>query len=318
MLRNYLKIAYRTLRSRPGVTTINVLGLAVGLAACLLIGLWIKHELSYDDFHPNAENTYRVNADVRLGDMELKAPLTPGPLGPTLVDEFPAAKAATRFAMMESAALRVDDQSFRVTQLLVADSSFFDVFEGFSLRHGNPATALTGDDAVVLTSATAQKYFGNANPVGKTLRIEGGTRRVTGVLAPIPSASHLQFRLIVPQDLPKEGATRWAANSFYTYVRLAEGTDPNAFNQVLNQYVRTEIVPQLEEAFGMSVDKMLEDGGEYRYNFRRLTDIYLHADSNYEVGPTGSPATVYVFAAVAFFILLIACTSYRTLLLKSF
>jgi putative ABC transport system permease protein len=313
MLRNYLKIAYRTLRSRPGVTTINVLGLAVGLAACLLIGLWIKHELSYDDFHPDAEDTYRITARVKMGDMDLEAPLSPGPMAPTLTDEFPSAEAATSFLMTQSATVRVGDRSFRETQLLAADSAFFDVFGGFTLRKGDPTTALTGSGAVVLTPATARKYFEDANPIGRTLMISGKAHRVTGVLAPIPSASHLQFSLIETQDVSQQFATQWAANNFYTYVRLADGTDPDAFDRALDEYVRAEVIPQLGEAFGVSLDEMLTEGGEYQYNLQPLTDIYLHADSSYEAGPTGSLATVYVFLAVAVFILLIACVNFMNL-----
>jgi putative ABC transport system permease protein len=313
VLRNYLKIAYRTLRSRPGVTAINVLGLAVGLAACLLIGLWIKHELSYDDFHPDAEDTYRVTARIKLGDMDLEAPLSAGPMAPMLVNEFSDTEAATRLGTTPSTTVRVGDRSFRESQIFTADSSFFDVFGGFTLRHGDPATALTGSDAVVLTPAAAQRYFGDKNPMGRTLRVGEEIRRVTGVLNPIPSTSHLQFQLIVAQDLPERITTRWTSNNFYTYVRLAEGTDPTAFDQRLDQYVQAEIIPQLGEVLGMSLEKRLTEGAEYQYNLQRLTDIYLHADSSYEAGPTGSLAVVYVFMAVGFFILLIACINFMNL-----
>jgi putative ABC transport system permease protein len=313
MLRNYLKIAYRTLRSRPGVTTINVLGLAVGIAACLLIGLWIKHELNYDDFHPDAEDTYRITADVKMGDMDLEAPLSSGAMAPTLVSEFSSTEAATRVGTTPSTTVQVGNRSFRETQILTADTSFFDVFGGFTLQRGDPETALNGSNAVVLTPAAAQRYFGDENPMGRTLRVRGETRRVTGVLDPIPSASHLQFQLIVAQDLPKRITTRWTANNFYTYVRLADGTDPNAFDQQLDQYVRAKVIPQLGTLLGMSLEKRLAEGAEYQYDLQPLTDIYLHADSSYEAGPTGSLAIVYVFAAVAVFILLIACVNFMNL-----
>ncbi len=313
MLRNYLKIAYRALRSRPGVTTINVLGLAVGIAACLLIGLWIKHELSYDDFHPDAEDTYRITAKVKTGDMDLEAPLSAGAMAPTLANEFSSTDAATRLGTTASTTVRVGGRSFRQSQILTADSSFFDVFGGFTLRRGDRATALDGNDAVVLTPPAAQRYFGDKNPVGKTLEIGGSTRRVTGVLDPVPSASHLQFQLLVAQDLPKRRTTRWTANNFYTYVRLADGTDPSAFDRRLDQYVRAEVIPQLGKVLGMSMEKRLAQGAEYQYNLQPLTDIYLHADSSYEVGPTGSLAIVYVFMAVGFLILLIACINFMNL-----
>ncbi|MFB6271497.1 MAG: ABC transporter permease [Salinibacter sp.] len=314
MLRNYLKIAYRTLRSRPGVTTINVVGLAVGLAACLLIGLWIEHELSYDDFHPGAEHVYRVTAEIDLGGIDTDAPLSPAPMARAVVDAFPAVEAATRVGMEESATVEIRNQSFRETNLLTADSSFFDLFSGFSLRRGNPETALSSPNAAVLTASTARKYFGTTDVVGETIQTRDATRRVTGVLEPIPSASHLQFSMVLAQDLPPKIRTQWAANNYYTYLRLTEGTKPSAFERRFDKYVEAEVLPKIEEAFGMSIQEMVaQQGGEYRYNLQRLTDIYLQADSSYEIGPTGSRAAVYVFAVVAFLTLLIACINFMNL-----
>lgn len=313
MLTNYVKIAYRTLRRRPGVTTINVLGLALGLAACLLIGLFVEHELSYDDFHPRAENTYRVAADLKVGGARTKAPLTPPPMAAALAREFPEVAASTRLGTTENAAIQVDNRAFRNVQLLSADSSFFSVFSGFTLRRGTPETALTGTNAAVLTASTAQKYFGTDDPMGRTLTVGEKTYQVTGIMDDVPSTSHLQFSLVVSQDLPPKIKTIWAANNYYTYFRLAEGASAAAFEQKLDRYVRAEVIPQVEEARGIPLGKMLEEGGTYEYNLQRLSDIYLQADSSYEAGPTGSLATVYIFAAIAVVILLIACANFMNL-----
>lgn len=313
MLANYLKIAFRTLRSRPVATAINVVGLAVGLAACLLIGLWLKHELSYDRFHPDAADIYRVVSNINIRDTELEAPMSPAPMARTLVDEFPEARSATRVGLTESATVEVDGRFFQETDVLSADSSFFEVFGGFRLRRGDRATALDGTNAAVLTRPTARKYFGTSNPIGASIVVGDATYRIAGVLEDVPSTSHLQFNMITKQDLPSALETQWAANNFHTYVRLTEGASAEALDQALDAFTREEIVPQVGEAYGVPLDQMLSQGGEYQYDLQRLTDIYLHADSSYEIGPTGSLTTVYVFGVVGFFILLIACINFMNL-----
>jgi putative ABC transport system permease protein len=313
MLASYLKIAFRTLKNRLGVTAINVLGLAVGLAACLLIGLWVRHQLSYDRFHPGAAQTYRITFDGERQNQTMRAPLSPAPMGPMLVDRFPEVKQATRLGTTESATVQVGDRTFRETQLLAADSTFFDVFGGFTLRRGDPATALTDAEAVVLTAPTAERYFGTTDVLGQTLQIGETTRRVTGVLAPVPSNSHLQFSLITAQNLPREVATQWSGNNFYTYLRLGEGASAEAFGAKMDRFVRSEVVPQIEEALGVPLSDLLGQGVTYQYDLQALTDIHLHADSNYEITPTGSIETVYVFMAVALLTLLIACVNFMNL-----
>lgn len=313
MLVNYVKIAYRTLRRQPVITAINILGLALGLAACLLIGLFVKHELSYDNFHPKADRTYRIVTNIKLGGLRTEAPLSPPPMAEMLAREFPEVQRSTRVHVKKNATVRVDDRVFREVQLLSADSSFFKVLSGFTLQQGTPGTPLSGVNSAVLTNSAAEKYFETDDPIGERFEVGDELYRVAGIMDDVPPNSHLQFSLALSQDLPPEAQTQWAGNDFYTYFRLKEGISGAHFGKKLDQLVRNRIIPRVGDAHGIPLGEMLKGESSYRYDLQCLSDIYLESDSRYEAGPTGSLATVYIFAAIAALVLLIACANFVNL-----
>ena len=312
MLRNYLTIAARALKGRPGITAINVLGLTVGLAACLLIGLWVEQQLSYDTFHPEAESVYRVALDVELPGRSLSAPVAPAPMANALRRDVPAVESVVRLQRQSDVGVQVGDRGFTEDRVYAADSSFFGVFGGFDLLRGNPRTALADADAVVLTRSTAERYFGRTDVLGETLRMDGRTRRVTGVVADVPAASHFHFDLLTALQVPPPLRGTWMANSFHTYVRLDERHQRAAFAETLQGFVETYVGPQAAQALGVPADRWLSRN-EWRYVPQRLTEIYLHSDLQNEMEPVGSIAYVWTFAAVALFILLIACINFTNL-----
>lgn len=305
MLRNYLITAYRSLKNRTAVTGINVAGLAIGLAACLLISLWVRQELSYDTFHPDSENIYRIALDAEMQEETMEAPVTPEPLAPALKRDLPEVVAATRLDDQPETVVTLGERQFVEDRAFEADSSFFDVFGGFELLRGSPETALSTPDALVLTASTAERYFGRTDVLGRTLDVDGTSRRVTGIMADVPGASHVHFDLIEPLQPSAQEQVAWLGNSTYTYVRLRDGHSPAAFESKVDQITRQYVGPQAAEVLGVPMSQWLQETS-MRYYPQRLTDIHLHSNLQYELEPNGSMAYVWTFSAIAFFILLIA------------
>ena len=313
MIRNYLKVARRALQRRPGPTIINIVGLAVGLAACLLIGLWVQHETSYDTFHPEAERIQRVALDVKLQDREIQGPITAAPLGPTLARDVPEVETATRFDYDRAVGFQLGDRSFTNNRVVWADSLFFDVFGGFELLHGDRATALRGTDALVLTASTAERIFGRQDVVGETLELNGSTQRITGVMADVPATSHLHFEAVGTMELSAQQQQMWVSNNWYTYAKLVPGASVEAFETKLDAIVQEQVAPQIREFLGMPFNQLVEQGARYRYFAQPLTSIHLHSNLEYELEANGSITYVYTFSAIALFILLIACINFMNL-----
>ena len=305
MFKNHLKIAYRTLRRRPGYTFINVFGLAVGLACCVLIGLFVRDELAYDRFHENADRVYRVATDSKVsGSPTTHYAATGRQVGPTLREEYPEVESAARLTG-ETFKLRRGGQ-YVYERGFYAEPAFFDVFT-FPLLHGDTRTALTEPYSLVLTERAAQKHFGRADVVGQALTVDDSlTFTVTGVMADVPEHSHLQFDFLASFSTHTErrsgGSWDWTNFWWPTYVLLREDADAEAFE--------AKIAGLVTQRFG---DEMADVGYEIRLVLEPLARIYLHSGREGALGPTGDVRYVYVFAAIALFILLIACINFVNL-----
>jgi len=307
MFFNYLTIAARTLRKRVGPTVINVIGLTVGVAACLLIGLWVERELSFDDFHPEADRVYRMAMEARITDAMTRTPSVPAPLTPALEKDVPQVEAVTRFRP-NRAIFRKETTALAERITLMADSTFFDVFGGFELVHGARATALDDTDALVLSEATARALFGRTDVVGEVVRMDDATRRVTGVMADVPETSHLQFDAVaVSQGVPPVFQANWTGFAYLTYAKLVDGASMTALQDGLNRIVEDRAMADVQERFGDPSDNFV-----YRFFPEALPSIHLHSDFTV-LGPSGSIATVYTFALIGLFILLIACINFMNL-----
>lgn len=305
MLRNYLKMAWRTLLKHRGHALINVVGLAMGLAVCLLIGLWIRHELSFDRFHKKADRIYRVTTAVNTeGTLQTMANAG-GPVGPTMQAELPDVLRAARL-FRASFLVRRGQHSFQERNLYYADSTLFDVFT-IPFVQGNPETALTAPYSVVLTEEAAQRYFGDEDPIGKTLEADRThTLTVTGVVKAMPANSHFSFDLLLSMEtleqLQPARADDWPLVGFFTYILLPDDYDVERLEGKLpafaERHTRARMAP-----FNGSLSLVLEP----------LPDIYLHSDLPGQIGPTASPETLYVFGFVALFVLLVAGVNFINL-----
>jgi putative ABC transport system permease protein len=311
MLRNYLTIALRGLRRRPGYAALNLIGLAVGMACCLLIGLYVQNELSYDRFHPDAERTVRI---VQRTDDGGIASIGDG-IMPILQNDIPQVEQAVQVIRSWNAQqiARGEGQSatrFEEDGFIYADSTFFDVFGGFGLQRGDPATALHRPGTVILSPDAARRYFGDEDPLGQTLIREdagGQVLTVTGILKPIPSNSHLQFDLLTSFQTYLVGngyPATFQSDSFWfplawTYARLQPGADRAAIARQINEIIAPQRRPEV--------------AARYTQALQPLTDIHLYSNLSGDPRGQGSILQVYVFGAIALFVLLIAAVNFINL-----
>jgi len=306
MLGGHLKIIFRNFGRHPGYSIITVSGLALGMACCLLILFYIRHELSYDRFHPGADRIHRIIMDATVGSTDIITPITNNPLAPTLAGDYPEVIAATRFRKNSQILAEYSGRQYYESGAILADGSFFEVFR-FPFIQGDSRQALTRPATIVLTEKTAGKYFGAENPMGKTLRLDGDRNfEVTGVMEDIPSNSHLTFDMLISLETllaerPRDRGD-WISGHYYTYLLLAGNTDPRELESKLPALVEKYMGEQLAA---------LE--GSVRYSLQPVTDIHLKSHYQFEFAPNSSMVYIYIFATIAIVILAVACINFMNL-----
>ncbi len=314
MLKNYFYVALRNIKKYKAFSFINVIGLAVGVACCTIIFLFVKNELSYDTFNKNADRIYRVRLKARLNDNDLNAATSPSPLGEAVKHDLPEVIDYTRIRNFGFPVLRYKDKVFSEEKFYLVDSTFFNVFSVHFLE-GNPKTALTKPAHVVITEKMAKKYFGNENPVGKILNADH--RRdwiVTGVVKAFPKTSHFHFDFLGSISTYNDSRSPyWLSNNYYTYLLLRKGTNPKIFQQKLNNDAKKYIGPQVQKVTGISPAKFKEKGFKYGFVLQPLTSIHLNSHLDYELEPNSDKSYIYIFSIIALSILLIACVNFVNL-----
>jgi putative ABC transport system permease protein len=305
MLKNYFKIAFRNLWRKRAYSFINVAGLAVGMACCFLIFLYVHFELSYDRFHQKADRIYRVVGDLKSSTETLHWYVTPGPLARSIKSEFPQVQEVTRF-INGSVLIQKGHFKFSETQSIWADSSIFSVFD-FPLLYGDPRTALKEPNSVVLSETAAVKYFGHVNPVGQHLLLTGQNLPgiVTGLMKDIPENSHIRADMLVSMSTYTRSIQNWVETSwgdylFSTYLLLSPGADPATLQSKL---------PALVQKYEGS--ELKNKNTSYALWLEPTTSIYLH--SSYGAPVTGSLDNVHILTVIGIFILLIAAVNFINL-----
>jgi len=302
MLRNYLKIAWRNITGNPLFSAINIVGLAIGLACCIIITLFVRYELSYDKHWDDADRIYRVTRDFYSNNLRL-ANIAP-PIAPLLQQDFPEIEDAVRLLSPGEISLTRGDQTFREEDMAIADNNVFDFFN-LKFIEGDAATALTKPTDLVITERAAERYFGSENPVGQSLRLMGQMDiTVTAVIEDLPDNTHMAFELLgsmdaVPLMLGPGEMESWGSNNYYTYIRLPEGYDPDSLESRFDDFLIKHRGEDAPNGTGL--------------NLQRLKEIHLTSDRDSEWRTNGSISTVYTFSAVAFFVLLIACINFMNL-----
>ncbi|QJD78653.1 ABC transporter permease [Spirosoma rhododendri] len=315
MFRNYLKVAWRNLIRNKAFSAINIVGLAFGLATCLLIGLYLLDELSYDRFNANADRMVRVVFRAVMNGGEINEASVMPPVAQTLKKDYPEVEAATRIRTAGAPAITVGTKTFRDDQLAYVDTNFFQVFS-LPLVQGDAKTVLSQPNTAVISADLARKYFGNANPVGRLLTIKSWNTlvRITGVIEKVPTNAHFHFDLFLSMaGVAEANSTSWMTSNFYTYLVLAKGYDPKQLEAKLPQTVSTYMGPQVQQAFGMSMAQFSQKGNRLSLRLQPLTDIHLHSNLTSELEANGDSQYVYIFGAIALFMLLIACINFMNL-----
>ena len=310
MVRHFFQIAWRNLLKRKFYSLINVAGLAIGMACCVLITLYVQNELSYDRYHTKHDRIYRVLQTFR----SIKPGENPGvptpqdfqfwgcaPVGPALQADFPGIEKVVRFMSPASILLQQGEKRFQQDNLLFMDSTAFDVFS-WKMLSGDPHTALIAANSIVLTRTVAKKIFGDGNPVGQTLRADNAVNLVvTGVMEDVPPNSQFTFNGLISMATSRNQRSdifdMWGYVDFYTYLLLKENTSIQSIQAQAPAFLKRH----------NSNDK------GYAISFEKMTDAYLHSVAARQPGPTGSLLNVYLFSCIAVFIILIACINFMNL-----
>lgn len=318
MFRNYFTVAFRNIRKYKFFSFINIAGLTIGMACCLLLFVYVVDELSYDTFHWEHEKVYRIGLKGRIGGQELMTSNSSLPVGPTMQAEIPGVESVMRLMYASAAAgypMRNGEKLFTEERIVIADSNFFTFFS-FRLREGDPRTALNEPNTIVLTEALARKYFGTVDCLGQTL-VVGNDRKavkVTGIAEEAPSNSHFSYQAVLSfATVEKDYFPGWGGNSWQTYVRVNPKTSIDDITTQLDAIVAKNMGKELEEGLGISFEEFKKQGGIYSYFLYPMTDTHLRSTLPDDLEPKSSLSNVYIFSGVGLFILLIACVNFMNL-----
>jgi len=308
MLKNYFKIALRNLLNNKTYSFINISGLAIGIACFMLIYLFVKDELSYDKFNSKADRIYRLTEKIELeGQGGEFSSSNPFPVMKAMLTDYPEyIEEGVRLFNFQQPTLTLEygDNIFNEKHIYFADSTFFKVFD-FTLKSGDKNTALANPNSIILTQELANKYFGNENPLGKTIIYESNFNLlVTGVFDGLTSQTHFNFECLISfsainQIIGQGLQQNWVWNPNWTYFLLKEGVDPKTlekqFPQFVQKYYPDHLKPQVS------------------HYLQSLTDIHLKSDLDYEMQPNNDEANIYIFSAVGIMIIFIACINFMNL-----
>jgi len=298
------KIAYRNLLRQKFYTALNVAGLTLGVAGCLLIFMFVQNELSYDKFHAKGDRIFRLLRDNYMSGNLTSTPYTSGPYAPTLAADFPEDIQAAVRVMANNALVTYGDKSFNEDRFYFTDPDFFKVFS-FRLLKGDPQTALADPNTLVITEDMAKKYFGAAEPMGKLVTInKNHTFKITGVMANVPGNSQLQFNMLSSIKImeSEEGFKVWRNNMLYTYLLLPDAGRKPVLESKMPGFVQKYLGETMRE-LGMNVKLKLQP----------FQNVYLDDSTTFDFAEHGSKSNVYIFSAIAVFILLIACINFMNL-----
>src|ERR1700722_9261274 len=309
MIKNFIKTAFRSLLKNKGFTFINVFGLALGLATCLLIVFYVFEELSYDRYNTKYERIYRVNTDLRYNGTLSSFGTAAKPVAAGLAQEFPEVEKSARITGALNIRFRKGNEIIREDEdntTFYCDPGIFGIFT-MPMLYGDPKTALTEPNSIVITESEAKKYFNRTNVVGHTLFLvtDSSTYKITGVMRDMPSQSH--FRANFLMSMSQKTDNSWnSIGGFWTYILLRPGASGKRFEAKLDGFMRRH----LDVLPGFKYEQFAKHGNYLRLNLMPLKDIHLHSNLQWQLGAGGNVQYIYIFSAIALFILLLACVNF--------
>ncbi len=315
MFTNLLKHSLRSFKRQRSYIIINILGLSIGIACSLLIGLYVINEASYDKYNIKKDRIFRVILNGKIGGQEVTVSSTPAIMGSTLVKEFPEVEDFLRMNGQGPTVLEYNKQQFTEDHVVEADSSFFNFFS-IPVLKGDPKNLLNAAHRVVLSESTAKRIFGNENPIDKPIRIGSDTVRfiITGVMADIPQNSHFEANLLRSfMTNPRSKETVWMSNSFSTYLLLKPNTSYKDVDSKFPELVKKYAGPELQKYLGISLDEFVNKGNKYRFYLQKLTDIHLDTTVQQDFKASTDPKFLRIFGGIAILIVIIAAINFMNL-----
>ncbi|PLX14858.1 MAG: hypothetical protein C0597_09455 [Marinilabiliales bacterium] len=301
MFKNLFKTAIRNIFKDFGYSSLNILGLTIGIASALFLIIYIADEVSYDRYHENVDRIYRVSSHITETDDEFTWIVAQIPFGPQVVEDYPEVESFVRFIPFQRAVFNYEDKEFYEENFVYVDTTIFDIFT-YEFIKGNPENALMEPNTIVLTENIAAKYFGDTDPMGKTLVSGDEAYKVTGVIKNIPFNSHYRYDAMASRKSLPEEMGSWGNFGVFTYLLLPEDLDYKEFELKIKE-MYGNYMAEIFERMGISIEYILEP----------IADIHLRSTSGSEPEPTGSIAYVIIFGIVALFLILIAAMNYMNL-----
>jgi putative ABC transport system permease protein len=307
MFKNYIKTAFRSLLKNKGFTFLNVFGLALGLAICLLIVFYVVDELSYDRYNKKFDRIYRVNTDLNTGGSTTFFAIAAPPVGEAMVKEFPEIEKSARLTPAVNLRFKKGNEIIREDgKAIYCDPSIFDIFT-LPMLSGDPKTALTEPNSIVITESAAKQYFNNTNVVGQTLFLvtDSSIHKITGVIKDLPAQSHFKADFLLTLNKP---SNNWMMFTFNTYILLKSGANYNRLETKFGSLIREHM-----NTSAFNYDKFAVKGNFIKLSLTPLKDIHLKSNRQRELGANGDMQYVYIFSAIAIFVLILACVNFMNL-----
>ncbi|HDZ05147.1 hypothetical protein LCGC14_0082120 [marine sediment metagenome] len=318
MFKNYIKIAWRSLKKQAFFTFLNTFGLAIGMAGALMISLYINDELSYDKMFADADRIYRIDADIKFGGAEIKAAESAPPMAGALKRDYSQVESTVRFRTLGSMYVKKvgSETSSKEDRVTYADSTFFEFF-GIDLLVGNSKSALTGTNSLVLTKTAAEKYFGSTDVLGQDLLLDNSdTYTVTGVIDDMPKNSYFNEYSVFLAMAGNVGSREelWGSNNYFTFVKLIPEARVEDFQAPLQGMLERYMLPWAQKYFpGMTAESFAASGNYIRYHTIAFTDIHLHSDRSSEMNATSSMQNIYILSFIGLFLIILASVNFMNL-----
>ncbi len=311
MFKNYLKVAFRSLNKNRVYAVINILGLALGLTVTILVFMFVKDEASYDKHWDGFDRIYRVGIKVNMMGQIMDGPASPNPMAYTFRTEFTDVESATRInAHQGETLMRYEQTKIYIKNSVIADSSFFKVFD-YEFVHGDPSTALTEENGLVLTEDSARKLFGDKNAMGEIVNFDNKRDYIVkGIVKQPKENGHFQFNMFIPDNSVQH---IWLSNNHMTYVKLKKNVVFKDFFEEMKTNFMKKIIPNVEQFLQITIDDFFEQGNNFEYTLMPLAEIHLHSKGSFEIQQNGNVVYIYVFIGIALLVILIAGINFMNL-----